>query len=93
MPIGLLTLELHLPYAHSLKEKRLVLRKIKDRLRTRFNVSVAELDHQDLWQRSVVGVVSISSDRRNLESVLEEVERESERVLGGDLVAAEKSYF
>jgi uncharacterized protein YlxP (DUF503 family) len=93
MPIGLLTLEIHLPYAHSLKDKRLVLRKIKDRLRSRFNVSVAELEHQDLWQRSIVGVVSISSDRQNLESVLDAVEQESAMVLGGDLVGAEKDFF
>jgi uncharacterized protein YlxP (DUF503 family) len=93
MPIGLLTLELHLPYAHSLKEKRMVLRKIKDRLRSRFNVSVAELEHQDTWQRSVVGVVSISSDQQNLESVLDEVERESARVLGPDLVSAQKDFL
>ncbi len=93
MPVGLLTLEIHLPYAHSLKEKRLVLQKIKDRLRTRFNVSVAELDHQDLWQRAVVAVVSISSDQQNLESVLEAVERESEKVLGGDLVGTQREFF
>ena len=89
MPIGLLTLELHLPHAHSLKEKRFVVRKIKDRLRARFNVAVAELDHQDLWQRAVLGVVSISSDRASLESVLQAAERESEKLLGGDLVASE----
>ena len=89
MPIGLLTLELHLPHAHSLKEKRLVLRRIKDRLRARFNVAVAELDHQDLWQRAVVGVVSISSDRASLETMLEAVQRESEKLLGRDLLAAE----
>jgi uncharacterized protein YlxP (DUF503 family) len=93
MPIGLLTLEIHLPCAHSLKEKRLVLRKIKDRLRARFNVSVAELDHQELWQRSVVGVVAISSDQQNLETVLDAVERESARILGGDLVATEKNFL
>ena len=93
MPIGLLTLEIHLPYAHSLKEKRVVLQKIKSRLRARFNVSVAELDHQELWQRSVVGVVSISSDQQNLELVLQDVERESANVLGGDLVSTETSFL
>ncbi len=48
MPVGVLTLEIQIPYAHSLKEKRAVLRKIRDRLRARFNVAVAELDHQDV---------------------------------------------
>ena len=93
MPIGLLTLEIHIPAAHSLKEKRFVVRKIKDRLRSRFNVAVAELDHQDLWQRALLGVVSIASDRKALESLLESVERESEKVLGGDLVNTERDLF
>ncbi|MCH7977745.1 MAG: DUF503 domain-containing protein [Acidobacteria bacterium] len=93
MPVAVLTLEIHLPYAHSLKEKRFMVRKIKDRLRARFNVAVAELDHQELWQRAVVGVVSISSDQQNLETVMEGVQRESEKVLGGDLVRTELSFF
>ena len=93
MPIGVLTLELHLPQAHSLKEKRFVVRKIKDRLRARFNVAVAELDHQDLWQRAVLGVVSISSDRKALETLFEAVQRESEKVLDGDLVGTELDFF
>ena len=93
MPIGVLTLELHLPEAHSLKEKRFVVRKIKDRLRSRFNVAVAELDHQDLWQRALLGVVSISSDRKALENLMEAVERESEKVLGRDLVGTELDFF
>jgi len=49
MPIGLLTLEIHIPDARSLKDKRQVIRSLKDRLRANFNVAVAELDHQDLW--------------------------------------------
>ena len=93
MPIGVLTLELHLPEAHSLKEKRFVVRKIKDRLRSRFNVAVAELDHQDLWQRALLGVVSIASDQKALEALFEAVERESERVLGGDLVGTELDFY
>ena len=58
MPIGLLTLEIHIPDAQSLKDKRQVLRSLKDRLRAHFNVAVAELEHQELWQRSRVGVVT-----------------------------------
>jgi uncharacterized protein len=92
MPIGLLTLEIHLPYAHSLKEKRFVIQKLKDRLR-RLNVSVAELEHQDLWQRSVIGVVAISSDQQNLEKLLQSVERESAAILGGDLVGAQTEFL
>ena len=67
MPIGLLTLEIHIADAQSLKDKRQVLRSLKDRLRAHFNVAVAELEHQELWQRSRVGVVSISGDGKHLE--------------------------
>ena len=87
--IGLLTLELHLPYAHSLKEKRVVLQRVKDRLRGKFNVAVAELDHQDVWQRALLGVVSISSSEQNLRQVLEGALREAEHLLGEELVRSE----
>ena len=93
MPIGLLTLEIHIEDAQSLKDKRQVLRSLKDRLRARFNVAVAELDHQDLWQRSRVGVVSISNEGKHLEESLSAIAAESERVLGRDLVSQEIEYF
>ncbi len=89
MPIGLLTLEIHIPGAHSLKDKRQVLRSLKDRLRGQFNVAVAELDHQELWQRALVGVVSLSGDAKHLEQSLQAVFAESERLLGRDLVGHE----
>ena len=93
MPVGLLILNIHLPDAHSLKEKRFTVRKIQDRLRARFNVAVAELEHQDLWQRAVIGVVSISSDLKVLERILQSVEQESYSVLGRDLVSIETEIF
>lgn len=89
MPIGLLTLEIHIPDAHSLKDKRQVLRSLKDRLRGKFNVAVAELDHQDVWQRSLVGVVSLSNDERHLRESLDHVAAEAARLLGRDLVSSE----
>jgi len=93
MPIGLLTLEIHIPDARSLKDKRQVLRSLKDRLRANFNVAVAELEHQELWQRSRVGVVSISGDGRHLEDSLQAIAVESERLLGRDLVSQQIEYF
>jgi uncharacterized protein len=87
MPIGLLTLEIHIPDSRSLKDKRQVLRSLKDRLRSHFNVAVAELDHADTWQRAQVGVVSLSNDSAHLEQSLREVLDESERILGRDLIA------
>jgi len=85
MPVGVLTLEIELPYAHSLKEKRAVLRKIRDRLRARFNVAIAELDHQDAWQHATLGVVSISNSQPLLDSVFRQVLGEVENILGQDV--------
>jgi uncharacterized protein len=85
MPIGVLTLEIQLPYAHSLKEKRAVLRKMRDRLRARFNIAVAELDHQDVWQHATLGIVSISNSQELLDAVFRQVLAESERILGDDV--------
>ena len=93
MVVGLLTLNIHLPYAHSLKDKRQVLRKLKERLRGRFNVAVAELDHQESWQRAQVGVLSLSNDRLHLTQLLEAAAAEAENILGGDLVGSQIEYL
>ena len=78
MTIALLSVELHMPMARSLKDKRMVLRRLKDRLDP-FNVAVAEVAHQDLWQRAELGVVTVAvsdeSAERTLTSVLDEIER------------------
>jgi uncharacterized protein YlxP (DUF503 family) len=86
MPVGLLTLELHIPDAQSLKDKRQVLRSLKDKLRRDFNVAVAELEHQDTWQRSVVGIVTISNEEKHLREVLQKVLDEADRILGSFLI-------
>ena len=70
MVVGLLTLEIHLPYAHSLKEKRHALKKLKDRLRARFNVAVAEVDHQDTWQRATLAIAYVSADAQHAKEVV-----------------------
>jgi uncharacterized protein len=76
--VGLLTVELHIPGARSLKEKRMVLRGVKDRLK-KFNVAVAEVEHQDLWQRAGLAVVTVGDTTefvdRALGSVADEIER------------------
>ncbi|MBI2821568.1 MAG: DUF503 domain-containing protein [Acidobacteria bacterium] len=93
MPIAFCTLEIHLPHSHSLKEKRMVLRKLQDRLRARFNFSLSEIDHQDLWQRALIGAVSISGDSQALRNITEAFVRESEAVLGDDLVQCQVEYI
>ncbi|HMI50709.1 MAG TPA: DUF503 domain-containing protein [Candidatus Saccharimonadales bacterium] len=86
MPVGLLTLELHIPDAQSLKDKRQVLRSLKDRLRRQFNVAVAELDHHEAWQRSVIGVVTLSNEEKHLQAELQKVLDEADKILGSFLI-------
>jgi uncharacterized protein len=85
--VGVLTLELHIEGAQSLKDKRHTVKSLKDRLRSKFNVAVAEIDYQDLWQRALVAAVTVSSDRTRAEQVLQLVEREAANLLGGMLVS------
>jgi uncharacterized protein YlxP (DUF503 family) len=87
MPVGLLTLELHIQHAQSLKDKRQVLRSLKDRLRAKFNVAVAELEHHEMWQRSVVGVVTLSNDEGHVEESLQHVLAEADSLLGPLLIS------
>ena len=86
--IGVLTLELRLENSHSLKEKRHVVVSLKDRLRHKFNVSVAEIDHQDLWQRATLAAVTVASDHVHAEKVLLSVEEDAANHVGGALVSA-----
>jgi uncharacterized protein len=84
--IGVLTLELRLENSHSLKDKRHVVKGLKDRLRNKFNVSVAEIEFHDLWQRAAVAAVTVASDHTRAEQVLQCVEAEASALLGRDLV-------
>ena len=83
--IGVLTLEIHVEDSHSLKDKRHVVKSLKDRLRERFNVSVAEIDGLDSWQSSVVAAVTVSKDRVHAEQILQAVEAHAAGILGGAL--------
>jgi uncharacterized protein len=78
--IAFLTLELSIEAAQSLKDKRQVVRSLKDRLRAHFNVAVAELDASGLWNRATLGVVSISDSRDYLDGLMKNVERHATRI-------------
>lgn len=73
MFVGILKIEIFIPYAQSLKEKRQVLKKIIDNLKNRYPVSVAEVDSMDMWQRAVIGLSCVSGDKRFLESMLDKI--------------------
>ncbi|MCW9012444.1 MAG: DUF503 domain-containing protein [Gammaproteobacteria bacterium] len=75
MHIILIVIELHIPFAHSLKEKRKHIRSLKDRLQNKFNASVAEIDAKEEWQKSILGITMISSDKRFLESQSSAIEQ------------------
>jgi uncharacterized protein len=96
MPIAFLTLELNIEAAQSLKDRRQVVRSMKDRLRTSFNVSVAELDGAELWNRATVGVVSISPSRDYLDGLMKKVESAATRIAnnhGAQIEDAFVEYF
>src|SRR5881296_3221991 len=78
--IAFLTLELRIEHAQSLKDKRQVVRSLKDRLRAHFNVAVAELDSNGLWNRATLGVVSVSDSRDYLDGLMKNVERHALRI-------------
>ncbi|HVB07134.1 MAG TPA: DUF503 domain-containing protein [Acidimicrobiales bacterium] len=75
MPTACLTLDLRLPAAMTLKDKRQVLRHLLDTARSRYRVAAAELDHQDLHQRALLGFAAVAADAAHVEEVLDEVER------------------
>lgn len=82
MTVAVLSVELFIPYARSLKDKRMVLRRLKDRLH-KFNVAVSEIEHQDVWQRAGLGIVGISTSAEHLERELSAAAAEIERVEPG----------
>ncbi len=67
MIVAVLTVDLYLPGSASLKDKRAILRQLKDRLANKFNISIAEVDYQDKWQRAQLGVAQVGSDYKFLE--------------------------
>lgn len=75
MVIGVRSFELHVAGAHSLKDKRSVVKSLRDRLHNEFNVSVAETGHNDAWQTAELTVCIVSTDRRHADSVLTAVDR------------------
>jgi uncharacterized protein YlxP (DUF503 family) len=88
MPVAQLTLELRIEHAQSLKDRRQVVRSVKDQLRQSFNVSVAEMDEAVTWQSATIAVAAVSRSRDYLHGLIEEVERAARRManeLGADL--------
>jgi uncharacterized protein YlxP (DUF503 family) len=91
--VGVLTMELRIEHAHSLKEKRHVVRSLKDRLREKFNISIAEIDDMDLHNSAVLAAAVVSPSKDFAAKVLDAVEREAESQLGPMLFRADREWL
>ena len=91
--VGVITWELHLDACHSLKEKRQIVKSLKDRLHQKFNVSAAETDHHDLWQRVELTAAVVSTERQHAERVLRAADRLVEGANGARIVDTALSYL
>lgn len=91
MVVGVLTLDLFFPFARSLKDKRRILHGFKDRLR-RHNVALAELDFQDLWQRTRLGVVTVHGQAAVVEEILGRVLADARNLEEAEIAGHEVRY-
>ena len=73
MIVGVCKIELYIPEANSLKAKRKVIKSLKDRVRKKFNVSIAEVELQNLWQRAILGVATVSNDKKQVDATFSKV--------------------
>ena len=86
MILGLLSINSYLPAAHSLKDKRRILRKVVDRIRYRHNVSIAEVGDNEIWQRASLAVCMVANDSAFVDSALSKILNEIEKSLEGKIV-------
>jgi len=86
MVIAYALFDLHLPGCRGLKEKRMIVKSLKTRIRNQFEISAAEIDHQDLLQRAALGVAAVGSDQPTLDAVLQHVLRFVEENLDGEIL-------
>lgn len=93
MIIGLLSLEIFLPYSHSLKEKRKRLKSLKDRLKKKYNVAFAELDFQNKWQRSKMGIITLNNQKKVIEKIFQRIVEDIDKNIDGEILNKQINYF
>jgi uncharacterized protein YlxP (DUF503 family) len=93
MVIGLLSLDIHFPYSQSLKDKRKELNSLKGRIRQKYNVALAELDYQDTWQRTKIGIVTLNSQAGMVKDILTKILKDVEGHINGDVLKADFQFF
>jgi hypothetical protein len=92
MPVAKLTIEIEIPHAQSLKDRRQAVRSLKDKLRHAFNISVAELDDGVVWNRAILGVAAISSSTSYLTGQLQQIDQAVHRIANALGVEITDSY-
>jgi len=85
LKIGVCTLELRISYVHSLKEKRSIVKKISSKIRQKFNVSISEVDTQDIWQTATLGIAAVGSQGPFIEGALETIIDYVENIFDGEI--------
>lgn len=93
MVIGFLSLEIFLPYSHSLKDKRQRLSSLIQRLRKRYNVAFAELDYQKKWQRTTIGIVSLNNQKTVIERLFQRIIADAEQNIDGQILNHQIHYL
>ncbi len=93
MIIGFLSLEIYIPYSHSLKEKRKRLSGLRNRLKNRYNVAFAELDYQQKWQRTKIGMVTLNNQKRLIDSLFSNIIADTEKNIDGHIIEHQIHYF
>jgi len=93
MIVGLLILDIHLPYSHSLKEKRKRMLRFKDRLKNKHNVAFAELEYQDKWQRTRVGIVTLNSQKIIIEQMFQKIILEFQEQIDGEILSHDILFY
>ena len=92
MIVGVLQAELYLPGCSSLKEKRMIVKSLKDRISRKFNVSVAEIDYLDKWQRALIAFASVSNSRSHTEEVIQKIFQLLDKEISFELINHQFDY-
>ena len=93
MIVGFCKIELHIPQARSLKDKRQVVKSLAHKISHRFNVSVSEIDDHDLWQRGTIGVAHVANNHTAVAKLLQSVAAFAEGISGGEVIRSTCSYY
>lgn len=93
MVIGFISLEIYFPYSHSLKEKRKIINSFKDRVKNRYNIAFAELDYQNKWQRTKIGLVTVNSHKKPVDNLFNKILADAEKNIEGEIINSQIYYF